>query len=166
MKRISVIDSSCLINLSFLQLAPFLVHYFDRVYVPRRVQEEVSRKHKFRYRLKKLYQTGLFEKCLCGDRYNVELLAREIDGGEAEALVQAQEKAAQFFVADETRARQIGERQGLIAVGTVRILARLCLEGYAEDTHVLIRKLRRSDLKFRVSDAVVNQAIAKRSEPF
>jgi predicted nucleic acid-binding protein len=164
MKRTAVIDSSCLINLTHLDLAPKLVLYFDRIWVPRRVQEEVNRKSRFRYRLRKLYQTGPYEKCACVDRYNVQLLERELGGGEAEGLAQAQEKGAGFFIADEARARKFAERRGLTSIGTVRLLARLSRERYAEDTHVLVQKLRR-ELRFRVTDAIVDQAIAD-SETF
>ena len=159
MRRIAVIDSSCLIYLTHLQLTPRLVLYFDRIYVPRRVHEEVSRKHRFRRQLRKLYDIGPFEKCICGDKYNVQLLEREqdLDGGEAEGLVQAQEKEAYFFIADEIRAREIGGRLGLVLIGTVGLLARLCRDGYAEDIHRLVRRLRTRG--FFVTDAVVEQAI-------
>ena len=45
--RIAVIDSSSLINLAYLDLASKLGLYFNRVYVPRSVQAEVNRKHRF-----------------------------------------------------------------------------------------------------------------------
>jgi predicted nucleic acid-binding protein len=76
-----------------------------------------------------------------------------------EALVQAQEKGAEFVLVDERRAREIGVRQGLIPCGTVRLLARLCRDGHADDTWVLVRRLRK-DLRFRVGDDVVEKAIA------
>jgi predicted nucleic acid-binding protein len=165
MKRIAVIDSSPLINLAHLQLAPKLSFYFSRVYVPRRVQEEVNKKHRFRRRLNKLYQMGLFERCACADEIRVELLlAGKLGSGEAEGLVQAQEKQASFFIADEKLARDHAARQGLAAVGTLRLLARLSLEGHAEDVTILVARLRR-DLRFRVDDALVTGAIAEASIP-
>jgi predicted nucleic acid-binding protein len=86
-----------------------------------------------------------------------------LDEGEAGALIQAEEKAAGFFIGDEKRARGIGEKKGSKPVGTVRLLARLHLEGRAAEPTALVRKLRR-ELGFRVSDAVVNEAIAKAPE--
>jgi predicted nucleic acid-binding protein len=53
---------------------------------------------------------------------------------------------------------------GLKAVGTVRLLARLNRQGDAEETKVLVRKLRR-DLRFRISERVVQEAIGMASEP-
>jgi predicted nucleic acid-binding protein len=147
-----------------LDLAAKLSLYFDVVYVPRAVQREVNRKGKFRYRLRKLYETGVFTRCTAADKWNVQLHRADLDEGEAEALVQAQEKAALFFIGDEKRARDFGENKGLKCVGTARVLARLNLEGHAPDPNTLLRKLRR-EVHFWASDEVLEQAIAMASEP-
>jgi len=73
-------------------------------------------------------------------------------------LVQAQEREARFFIVDERRARDIGEKQGLVLVGTLRLLARLSLEGHSEDTRLLVRRLRK-ERGFRVVDDIVEKAI-------
>lgn len=162
--RIAVVDSSPLINLTHLGLASELTLFFDRVYVPSAVQREVNRKGRFRYRLNKLYKTGFFAKCTGADKTNVRLLLSDLDEGEAEALIQAQEKGALWFIGDEKQARDIGENMGLKCVGTVRLLARLNLEGRAEEPNVLVRKLRR-DLSFRITETVVKQAISMVRDP-
>ena len=158
MLRIAIVDSSPLIGLTHLDLARELSLFFDRVYVPSSVQREVNRKGRFRYRLNRLYQTGFFARCKAADVTNVRLLQADLHEGEAEALIQAQEKQARFFIGDEGPAREIAERMGTTPVGTVRLLARLNLEGRAPELGRLVRILRR-DLKFRVSDDVVRRAI-------
>ena len=162
--RIAVIDSSPLINLTHLDLARDLALFFDRVYVPRAVQEEPNKKGRFRYRLNRLYRAGFFTRCMTADIFNVQLLRAELDRGEAEALIQAQEKQALYFIGDERRARKIAARMGRKAVGTLRLLARLNLEGRAPEISGLVRILRR-DLDFRVSDEIVQQAIDPAAEP-
>jgi predicted nucleic acid-binding protein len=161
--RIAVIDSSPLIHLAHLELAQELIFFFDLIYVPSAVQREVNRKQRFRYRLKKLYGTGVFKRCASAAKDRVELLMAELHEGEAEALVQAQERNATYFIGDEKRAREIGQDQGLALVGTLRILARLHLQGQAQETTKLVKKLRK-DLKFRVTDEIVEQAIAMAGE--
>jgi predicted nucleic acid-binding protein len=161
--RIAV-DSSPLISLTHLGLARELVLFFDIVYVPRSVQQELNRKGKFRYRLNKLYKTGFFARCAAADATNVQLLRAELDEGEAEALIQGQERQARFFIGDEKRAREIAERMGRKPVGTLRLLARLNLEGRAPEVESLVRILRR-DLAFRVSDDIIRQAIDMAAEP-
>jgi predicted nucleic acid-binding protein len=162
--RIAIIDSSCLICLVHLNLASKLALYFDVVYVPRNVQIEFNRKHRSRYRLNKLFEAGALQKCMCKDETNFRLLTAELDAGEAEGLVQAQERGAEFFLVDDRKAREIGIRQGLTLYGTVRLLARLSLEGYAGDIWVLVRKLR-SEQGFRIADEVVRKAIASAEMP-
>ena len=162
--RIAVVDTSPLINLTHLDLARELVLFFDRVYVPRAVQEELNRKGRFRYRLNKLYRTGFFMRCMTADAVNVQLLRAELDKGESEALIQAQEKQALYFIGDEKRGRMIAARMGRTAVGTLRLLARLNLEGRAPELFDLVRKLRQ-DLDFRASDQIVQQAIDLAAEP-
>jgi uncharacterized protein len=147
-----------------LGLARELPSFFERVYVPRAVQKEVNKKGRFRYRLNRLYQLGFFSRCVVVDETNVRLLRNEVDEGEAEALIQAQEKGAAYFIGDERRAREIGENLGLKCVGTARLLGRLNQEGRAPEPRALVRKLRR-DLRFRVSERVVDQAIAMAAEP-
>src|SRR5258708_23338668 len=97
---------------------------------------------------------------MCKDETNFRILRFEVDAGEAEALVQAQEKGAEFVLVDECRAREIGVRQGLTPCGTVRLLARLCRDGHADDTWLLVRRLRK-ELRFRVGHDVVENAIAR-----
>ncbi len=108
--------------------------------------------------MKKLYKIDAFRKCNAADEVNVRLLLSEIHQGEAEALVQAQEQGAAFFIGDEKRARKIAENMGLEAIGILRILARLHLEGYAEDPYSLVHKLRK-DLNYRVTDELVQRAV-------
>lgn len=162
--RIAVIDSSPLINLTHLNLATKLSLFFDLVLVPRAVQREVSRKARFRYRLNRLYERSVFQRCNVADNWNMRLLMDMLDEGEAEALAQGPERAAQYFIGDEERARKIGRNKGLKPIGTVRLLARLNLERLAPETKGLVRKLSR-DLRFRVSEQVVEEAIALASEP-
>jgi predicted nucleic acid-binding protein len=125
--RIAIIDSSCLISLVHLDLASMLTLYFDVVYVPGSVQIECNRKHRSRYRLNKLFEAGVLQRCIYKDETRFRLLTVRLGPGEAEGLVQAQERGAEFFLVDERKAREIGERQGLTLYGTVGLLARFCL---------------------------------------
>lgn len=162
--RIALVDASPLIALTHLDLARELALFFDRVYVPRAVHEEVNRKGRFRYRLKKLYRSGFFTRCMAANSFDVQLLQAELHKGEAEALIQAREKQAPYFIGDEKRARAIAELMGRKAVGRLRLLARLNLERRAPELPGLVEILRR-DLDFRVSEEVVQRAIDLASEP-
>jgi predicted nucleic acid-binding protein len=160
--RIAIIDSSCLICLVHLNLASKLALYFDVIYVPRNVQIEFNRKHRSRYRLNKLFEAGILRKCMCKDETNFRLLTAELDAGEAEGLRRNGEPS--FSSSMSGGHREIGMRQGLILYGTVRLLARFYLEGYADETWELVRRLRKERF-FRVKDEVVRKAIASAEIP-
>jgi predicted nucleic acid-binding protein len=163
--RVAVVDSSTLINLSHLNLALELSRFFDVVLVPRNVQKEVNKKGKFRYRLNRLYETEIFQRCASADETAVRLLLeKKLHIGEAEALTQAQEKDAAYFIGDEKRAREVAQNMDKKAVGTIRILARLHLDGRAPEPNALVQKLRK-DLHFRASDELIRAAIKMASEP-
>ena len=132
--------------------------------MPRAVRRELKRKGRFRYRLKKLDTAGIFERCAAADSTNVLLLRADPDAGESEALVRAQEKQAHAFIGDDRQARMIAERMGRKYVGTVRLLARLCLEGRAPSADRLVAILRK-DLDFRITDDVLRQAVQMAVEP-
>jgi predicted nucleic acid-binding protein len=162
--RTAVIDSSALIHLDYLGLATKLSNFFDRIYVSSIVEAEVNRKHRFRYRMKKLYVSGKFEKCKCSNVQNRQILEVTIHSGEADAITQAQERNARFFIGDDLDARTVAERMSIQPVGVARLLFRLSVEGDANDPRHLIQKLRR-DLGFRISNLVIQEAAAKASEP-
>jgi predicted nucleic acid-binding protein len=161
--RIAVIDSSCLINLTHLGLAIKLSEFFHLIYVPRSVHQEVNRKSRFRYQLNKLYRTRLYRRCRAADEVRVKWLTNQLDPGEAEALTQAKERKAAYFIGDDKRAREIGELMAIRPVGTVRLLARLHLDGFADEPRRLVDKLRKG-LGCRIAKEVIDQAIARSRE--
>ena len=157
--RNAIIDSGPLVCLVHLSLAPTLSEFFDLIYVPSAVQREVGVKHRFRHRLRRLYERGRFDRCPTADHTLVELhRLGGMGAGEAEALAQAQERSVRFVIVDDLAARRVVENVGMTAVGTVRLLARLERQGYLEDTRALVRKLER-DLHFRIVRRVIDEAI-------
>ena len=164
----AVIDSTALIYLTHLDLTLKLSQFFDVVLVPDLVEKEVNRKHRFRYRMKSFYESGVLEKCKISNEWNRQLLQYDegIDAGEAEAITQAQEQEAAVFIGDEKAARESAQRKGKISIGTAGILAKLYIQGILT-THPqhLIRKLRSSKLKCRISEKVVDDAMQRAYEP-
>jgi predicted nucleic acid-binding protein len=102
---------------------------------------------------------------MAADMFNVRLLRDQLDKGEAEALIQAQEKHAAFFIGDERRARAIATSMGRRAVGTLRVLARLNLEGRAPELPGLVRILRRDPSTFAPPRRLYARRFALAVEP-
>jgi predicted nucleic acid-binding protein len=168
--REAVIDTSSLLAISHLNLATELSLFFDVIHVPRQVQIELNKKHKFRYTLNKLYETGIYTRCVAADRTNVSLLMpplnkeSSLDEGEAEGIIQAQEKGIEEVIFDEKEARHIASLMGITPIGVARLLFRLERDGHIEDANKLIKKIQK-ELKFRISKKVVEEARQKSEEP-
>lgn len=162
--RHAIIDSSSLLAIVHLNLSIKLSLFFDIIHVPRQVQIELSRKHRFRHRLNKLYDTRIYRRCCAADRTNVRLLMPPLNEGEAEGIIQAQEKGIDQVIFDEREARKIASRMGIATVGIARLLFRLERDGHIEDARKLIKKLER-ELKFRISKEVIEEARLKSDQP-
>ena len=162
--RHAIIDSSSLLAVAHLNLSIKLSLFFDVIHVPRQVQVELNKKHKFRHRLNKLYDTRIYKRCLKADRTNVRLLMPPLNEGEAEGIIQAQENGIDHVIFDEREARKIATRMGINTVGIARLLFRLEREGHVNDAAKLIQKLE-GELKFRISKAVVEEARLRSEDP-
>ena len=162
----AVIDASPVIFFDHLDLSLKLSVFFDTIYVPTAIEEEVNRKHRFRYRLKALYKSGLFRKCRTSNVTNRRLLELQenIHLGEADAITQAQEQDIRFFIGDEVAARRVARNMGIRPLGTALILWKLDFQDLSDDPRRLVRRLRR-DRNCRITDKVVEEARRSASEP-
>lgn len=109
-RRIATIDSSCLIALIHLNLLTEISILFDRVHIPKRVREEVSKKRIGKRTLKSaLRRLSMYKRCDVADRARLEFLLQErkrqrvlrkpsADRGEAEAVIQATEIEASMVI--------------------------------------------------------------------
>src|SRR5947208_12674775 len=98
---------------------------FERVYVPKRVRQEVSKKRALKDRLNStLRRLSLYRKCNIADPVRVEFLLQErkkrralkrpnADRGEAEAVIQAQEIDASMVVMDDKTGRKWADNHGI-----------------------------------------------------
>jgi predicted nucleic acid-binding protein len=164
----AVIDSSPLMYLSHLDLTIKLSQFFDVVLVPAFVEEEVCRKHRFRYRLRSLYNSRVFSKCRTVNEWNRQLLLYEkgIHPGEADAIAQAQEQEISVLILDETAARRSAEKKGKVVLCTAGILSRPYIQGIVKiHSRDLIQRLRKSKLKCRISDQIIEEAMKRAYEP-
>jgi predicted nucleic acid-binding protein len=114
----AVIDASCLIYLLHLDLLTVLVLKHTIIYVPRRVWEEVSAKHRSRHRLQRIRKDYKFLKqCAVTDEISVRVLSDKelnpkasIHRGEAEVIVQAQTRGITDVLVDDRDGRRRASR--------------------------------------------------------
>ena len=140
-----VSDTSPLTALLQIGRDDLLAALFGRVLIPLGVRNELLRFHSS--------LPGYLETRGILDQQAVEALAREIDRGEAEAIVLAEEAAAEYLLMDEKRGRSTAEARGLTVIGLLGVLLMAKKAGHIHAVGPLIGELE-SRSGFFVSEAV------------
>lgn len=117
---IIVSDSSPLISLAILRKLDLLEQFFDEIWIPRAVYLEITKKSKsYSEELKQFAENRVKE---VQNELAVGLLLKELDIGEAEAIVLALENNIADLLIDEYRGRRLAEARGLSVIGTIGVL--------------------------------------------
>jgi predicted nucleic acid-binding protein len=114
---IVVSDTSCITNLIAINRARLLEELFGSVIIPPAVQEELAFEH--------ATLPDFVEVRAPRDRLAIrDLMTRELDAGEAEAIVLAVELRAEFLLIDELAGPAVAEARGLTILGLIGVLRR------------------------------------------
>ncbi len=121
MKAVS--DSSVLIGLSSIGRLSILKSRFTHgVLVPDAVWREVVESGGDRPGGQEVREAEWVQCKSVRDQDYIKLLSRELDAGEAEAIVLARQEQADVVLLDEKEARRVARRLGIQVLGTVGIL--------------------------------------------
>lgn len=126
----AVIDTSCLLNLLHLSLVSKAVLFYDVIYIPRFVLEEVTRNWHHPDELRKLLRHYTYlKKCTIGDDVRSSLLwdpkqntRPVIHRGEAEVIIQASERRASNVLIDERAGTRVALLHSLNVKSTLELL--------------------------------------------
>lgn len=173
-RQTATIDSSCLIALIQLRLVEKLSILFDKVYVPKAVQQELSRRGGQRRQVvSSLRRLALLQRCNVADPARVRLLLIETsrrpsrpkkDWGEAEAVIQATEVGASTVIVDDALGRAWAEGHRLKSHGLLWILRELRQFGAITELGPYIQKLKSS--RYRMPAKLVRELLLEfREEP-
>lgn len=111
---IVVSDTSPLTALLTIGRIELLKAIYQEVHIPPAVAAELQRYHRA---LPQFVHVSPVR-----DNTRVMALARELDAGEAEAIILAQELQADFLLIDETIGRAAAQRQGVRVIGLLGVL--------------------------------------------
>lgn len=145
---IAVSNSTPLIALARIQLRELLHDFFQEIYIPEEVYDEVVRRGKDSPGAAEVEASSFIKVENIDNRVAVDALSISLDRGEAEAIVLADEKNA-LLIIDDGNDRRTAELLGMKITGTIGILLLAFREGFLD--------LKRSmdDLKsvgFRISN--------------
>ena len=136
---------------------------YQKVIIPDAVFQELLRLRSFGFDLEEILAAHWIEVKTPGHTTDLITLRKELDAGEAEAIVLAKEFHADLLLMDEAKGRTIAKREGLPIIGLIGVLAEAKMEG-----HILLLKPLLDQLihtaHFRVSPALYRIILAKVGE--
>jgi uncharacterized protein len=126
---IVVSDTSAVTSLVQVRRVHLLQALYEEVYVPTAVRDELLVAHA---------ELPSFIQCVpVFNRADVSRLKRELDDGEAEAIVLAKQLRADDLLIDESAGRRVAVREGLHVIGLLGVL----LEAKSRGNIVAVRPI-------------------------
>ena len=119
---IVVSNSTPLIALSKISNLPLIQDLFGFIIIPQAVYQEVVTQAPTRPGAIEVRQASWIKTQVPKDQTKINYLLADLDRGEAEALVLAEELSANWILLDEAKARLVAEFLGLNYIGTVGLL--------------------------------------------
>ncbi|MCL4457485.1 MAG: DUF3368 domain-containing protein [Nitrospirae bacterium] len=121
-KNIVVVNSSPLIYLSAIKKTNILKKLFHEIIIPEAVKKEIIFGGKNNFAFKEVVgQTWIITKRI-KNRLAKDYLLTDIDAGEAEVIVLAEELKAKTVIMDDRLGRRLAKLRGLNVIGTLRVL--------------------------------------------
>ncbi len=161
-KPIVVSDATPLIALAKIGQLSWLPDLFGEVLVPEAVYTEIVVAGAGRSGAAEIQAASWIRMETVADRTKVNYLLTQLDIGEAEAIVLAQEKQADWLLVDENKARTIAQRLGLQMIGTVGLLLLAKQQGKIPAVRPLLDALRSH--QFRLSQKVYELVLKQTNE--
>jgi len=153
---IVVSDSGPLIALAKIGKLNVLRELFGEIIIPKAVWIEVVERGKGKPGSDEVKNANWIKVIEVKDELSVEILRKEIEVGEAEAIILAKELNANLIILDEKIPRIIAKSLGLTVIGSLAILFIAKKRGIIEeDLDLLINELRTKGVRF--SDGVIEE---------
>lgn len=157
-----VSNATPLIALAKIGKVDLLREFFEEIYIPDAVYEDIVTKGQDRPGTEEVKNAKWLKRKSVRNKMMVELLMGELDKGEAEVLVLAGEIGADKIIIDEKKGRNAAELAGLEIIGTVGLLLLAKRQKRIRSVKELLDKLKEED--FRLSSYVYEETIHKAME--
>jgi len=157
---IIVADASPLISFAILNKLDILNKVFDDILIPNAVYNEITQKNKpYTGELKNFAKDKTKE---VNNKLAVELLQKDLDLGESEAIVVAKENDISDILMDEYKGRKIAKEEGLHPIGTIGVLIQAKNKNLIKTVKPELDKLIKNHI--RISDNLYSTALELANE--
>ncbi len=136
---------------------------YQKVIIPEAVFQELLELKSFGFDLEEIFMATWIEVKSPTNINNVAILQKELDLGEAEAIVLAQELNADLLLMDEAIGRQVAKREGMSVIGLIGMLAEAKTQGHILLVKPIIDRLV-TEANFRISPTLYQMAVSHAGE--
>lgn len=150
-----VIISDTSVASNFLQIdrLDLLYQLYQEIVIPPAVEREIQQLSGYGIDPNLFLRMNWVSVVNPTDQAFVEQLSRQLDPGEAEAIVLALELRADYLLIDEILGRKIAEEQGLTITGTLGTLLRAKEKGFIYEVKPLMDQLQ-TDVGFWIHETL------------
>jgi len=139
-----------------------ILRKFGRIFVPKGVVSEIEYKQDdVSAAVKRILDDWLKIKSV-KDKDLLNVLMKELDGGEAEAICLSLEQKADWVILDDQDARRFAHRYGLNVIGTLGLLAWAKKKGFIKSFKGETEKLQK--LGFYATDSFIKKLLEEVEE--
>lgn len=146
---IIISDTSSLIILTKLERLALLGYLFEKVFIPKRVEQELAIKEDDVHQA--IINNPLFEIVECKDTELLKLLDDVLDYGESEALALAKEMQLILLI-DEKKGRKTAKNMGIKIIGFLGVLLLNYRHGKINKDEIEDILYQTNNLDFRLSE--------------
>lgn len=161
-KNIAVVNTSPIIYLSSINQLSLLRKLFKEVYMPEAVKREVLSGGENDFGAKEIKTKKWIKTRKIKNKLAKEYLLTEIDDGEAEVIILAEELKAGAIIMDDKLGRRIAKLRGIKVTGTLRILVAAKGKGLITEIKPLIERIK--GIGFWISDDVYKAILKEAKE--
>lgn len=160
-EKVVVVNTSPIIDLSSINQISLLKKLFQKVFIPDAVKREVLSGGKDSFGVREIKGEKWIKTQTIKNELAKKYLLTDIDDGEAEVIILAEELKASTIIMDDRLGRKIAKLRGFNVIGTLRILVAAKEKGLITEIKPLIKKLK--EVGFWISDDVY-RAILKQAK--
>lgn len=159
---IVVSNTTPLVAMAMTERFDLLRRIFGHIHIPQALYQEVVEEGRDRFGAREVAEATWIHVAEAQDGLAVAELEDQLDRGESEAIVLAQEMGASWVLVDERLARRKLESLGIRTIGSLGILLKAKEAGLIEAVQPEIKKLR--ERGFRLSRRVYDEVLQSAGE--
>lgn len=157
-----VSNTSPILNLAIIGKLSLLCEQFDTIWIPQAVKDELRINEELpgSSEIRTAFEQGWFEVIQVKNKDKIQLLNRDLDRGESEAITLALQVKADWILLDEREARKVCKSMGLRVTGVIGIILKAWENGKIDSLNEVLDDLI-NNAGFRIKKSFYEKILAE-----